>query len=112
MVDIQKISEELNVRQEVLARLITSFSKTLQEKLKQLDEALSVNDVMRMRAILHEVRGTSGNLRLKGVEACAKSLHEAVKAGAQSAKLASYLSDLKSETQTLAEDVNSLQGGT
>lgn len=93
--DFKKVSEELCVRPEVLKRLVISFSKTIAEKVKILETARADNDILKMRATLHEIRGTAGNLRLEGILASAKVLHEAIKSGVDDAKIANYFDELK-----------------
>ena len=78
--DLNVVSQELHVRPEILSRLLKSFSVTLAQKIAQLDEALPKNDIVLVRAIMHEVKGTSGNLRLKDVYQTADVMHVAVKA--------------------------------
>ena len=102
-IDIDAISRELHVRPEVLKRIIAGFSKTLTEKIVQLEDALAKSDTVKMRALLHEIRGTSGNLRLAKVYSSALDLHEAVKANAEKEKLQQYFSVLKSRSAALGE---------
>ncbi len=102
-IDIDAISQELHVRPEVLKRIIASFSKTLTEKVINLEHALMKSDVVGMRALLHEIRGTSGNLRLTKVYSAALDLHEAVKANAEREKLSQYLSVLREHSAALDE---------
>ncbi len=79
--DVATVSLELHVRPEILNKLLKSFSNTLAQKIAQLEEATLKNDVLQIRAIMHEVKGTSGNLRLKQVYETADKMHVAVKAG-------------------------------
>ncbi len=102
-IDIDAISRELHVRPEVLKRIIAGFSKTLSEKIVQLEGALAKSDTVKMRALLHEIRGTSGNLRLAKIYSSAMDLHEAVKANAENEKLQQFFSVLKSRSAVLDE---------
>lgn len=104
-VDINAISQQLGVRPEVLKRIITSFAQTLSQKTSDLQDALAKDDALRARAILHEVRGTSGNLRLSNVYDSARILHEAVKVGDQKANLLKYFEALKAASVELSEFV-------
>src|SRR3989338_3420808 len=94
-IDIDVISQELHVRPEVLKRIIASFFKTLTEKVINLEQALLKSNTAGMRALLHEIRGTSGNLRLAKIYSAAMDLHEAVKANAEREKLSRFLSVLR-----------------
>ena len=105
MIDVEAVSQQLHVRAEVLKKIMVSFSQTLAGKLVELGEAHEKSDILRMRAILHEIRGTSGNLRLQDVYASAVTLHEAVKAGEAKEKTDAYLEDLKKKAALLVEDL-------
>ena len=94
--DIEKVSQELHIRPEVLRRIATSFATTLSAKIQDLQEAMAKDDVLKMRAILHEVRGTSGNLRLEDIFSSARTLHEAVKASEDKTNILEYFEALKS----------------
>ena len=107
--DIEKVSEELHVRTEVLARLVVSFSKTLSDRLVSLEDALNKDDVIKMRAILHEIRGTSGNLRLEGVASTGRVMHEAVKSESDKDKIPEYFKSLKAEADALGNYANTLE---
>ena len=105
-INLDVISGELHVRPEILKKIITSFAGTLAVKLAELATACSKDDVARARAILHEVRGTSGNLRLEKVYVTARALHEAVKAGQEKVKILEYLESLKARSAELTDVVS------
>ena len=109
-IDYAAISQLLKVRPEILKKLIVSFSKSLEEKSKDLEAALAKNDAMQMRMILHEIKGTAGNLRLETISEAENVMHEAVKAGEDKAKLEEYLKTLKLRISELKEYL-SKQGG-
>ena len=94
-IDYAGISQQLKIRPEILKKLILSFSKTLLEKIKVLEEALAKNDAMQMRMILHEIKGTAGNLRLETISEAENVMHEAVKSGEGKEKLEGYFKTLK-----------------
>lgn len=102
-IDFQSISEQLKVRPEILKRLIKSFALSLNDKMKGLDEALGKNDAAQMRAILHEIKGTAGNLRLNTITGAENVMHEAVKVGEDPQKLGEYLRTLKQRVQELQD---------
>jgi HPt (histidine-containing phosphotransfer) domain-containing protein len=79
--DIEKISQELRIRPQVYVRIAASFAQTLKNKLDELAKAFTDNDTEHMRAILHEIRGTSGNLRIAAVAESEAAMREAVKGG-------------------------------
>ncbi|MFA6378521.1 MAG: Hpt domain-containing protein [Candidatus Omnitrophota bacterium] len=85
--DTLAVSQELHVRPEILTKLLKSFSNTLSQKIAQLDDFMLKNDVIQIRAIMHEVKGTSGNLRLKQVYEAADAMHVSVKAGDPAEKI-------------------------
>lgn len=96
--DMAAVSQELHVRPEILVRLLKSFSVTLAQKIAQLDELIPKNDVLQIRAIMHEVKGTSGNLRLKKVYESADVMHVAVKAGDPQEKVLPLFTTFKNES--------------
>jgi len=101
--DIEKISQELRVRPEIFKRLVISFSKSIVEKIQMLEQALTQDDSVKARAILHELKGTSGNLRLQPVFEAVETLHVAVKAGDSKEKQQEYFASLKARCQEFIE---------
>jgi len=99
----ESISQQLKVRPEILKKLIKSFSVSLGEKMVNLEQALEKNDALLMRSILHEIKGTAGNLRLETISAAENVMHEAVKAGEAQPKLKEYFDTLKSRVQELQQ---------
>jgi len=97
--DIEKVSQELRVRPEIFKRLVISFSKTIVEKMQTLEQSLNQDDAVKARAILHELKGTSGNLRVQPVYEAVDILHVAVKVPEPKEKLQQYLAALKSRCQ-------------
>lgn len=93
--DTVAVSQELHVRPEILTKLLKSFSNTLAQKIAQLDEFMQKNDIVQIRAIMHEVKGTSGNLRLKQVYETADAMHVAVKAGDTPEKVTALFATFK-----------------
>ena len=102
-IDYVRISQELKIRPEILQRLILSFSKTLMDRMKTLEEALMVSDAQKMRAILHEIKGTAGNLRLASISEAEAPMHEAVKANASREETHEYFKVLKSRCEELRD---------
>ncbi|HOD12563.1 MAG TPA: Hpt domain-containing protein [Candidatus Omnitrophota bacterium] len=96
--DLNAVSQELHVRPEILSRLLKSFSGTLAQKIAQLDEALPKNDIVLVRAIMHEVKGTSGNLRLNDVYRSADAMHVAVKASDPMEKVGPLFDTFRAES--------------
>lgn len=101
--DVAKVSQEMKVRPEILNRLVLSFSRTLTEKVRLLEAAMFKDDIITMRAILHEVRGTAGNLRLEGIANAGRVMHEAVKSETSKDKVPEYFRTLKAWTQAFNE---------
>ncbi|MDP8263988.1 MAG: Hpt domain-containing protein [Candidatus Aceula lacicola] len=97
--DINKVCEELHVRAEILEKLLKSFTGTLEQKIAQLDVLVPQNDVDKVRAIMHEVKGTAGNLRLGKVYKTADAMHVAVKAGEPQEKVVELFSAFKKESE-------------
>ena len=104
-IDVNKVSSELRIRPEVYMRIVSSFTSSLPGKLSRLNGALSVNDRDQMRMILHEIKGTAGNLRLTTISQPQETMHVAVKAGEDQKQLSKYFQDLYSASQKLVEYV-------
>lgn len=96
--DLNAVSQELHVRPEILSKLLKSFSTTLTQKIAQLDDAFPKNDIVLIRAIMHEVKGTAGNLRLKDVYATADAMHLAVKASEPAEKVKPLFDAFRAES--------------
>ena len=97
------ISQQLKIRPEILKKLIKSFSLALLDKMKILETALASNDATQMRAVLHEIKGTAGNLRLSTICTAENVMHEAVKGGEKKEKLAEYLKVLQERVAELQQ---------
>ncbi len=108
--DIDKVSQELRVRPEILKRLIISFSKSLTEKILNLKQALDLNDVTKARALLHELKGTSGNLRVTDVYQAVDVLHVAVKTSESPEKIHDYFIALQRCCQEFQDYIGRLGG--
>ncbi len=102
-IDVEQVSRELKIRPEIYVRIVTSFAGTLQSKLKALGEALSTNNIEQMRIILHEIRGTAGNLRLRNISMAEGVLHVALKEGGRTDMLRRYYENLKKESDNLLQ---------
>jgi HPt (histidine-containing phosphotransfer) domain-containing protein len=97
--DIERISQELRIRPQVYVRIAASFARTLKNKLDELARAFAENDTERMRVILHEIRGTSGNLRITGVAESEAAMREAVKNGRNQEDIQRLFSQLRAAGQ-------------
>ncbi len=104
-IDFAAISQQLKIRPEILKKLIKSFSSTLLEKMTVLESTLAKNDTMQMRMILHEIKGTAGNLRLATISEAESVMHEAVKAGEGKDNLEGYFKTLKARVEELQKYV-------
>ena len=107
-IDVQETSEKLKIRPQIYVKLVISFTNSLDSKLKILNDALAANDRDQMRMILHEIKGTAGNLRLHNILGPEAILHTAVKAGESQAVLYKHLDILKAEIIKLQKCVHVL----
>lgn len=107
-IDVHQISQELRIRPEVYLRILLSFAASLQTKVNMLDEALAAQDHEAMRKILHEIKGTAGNLRLKNISSAEEVLHYAVKLQEDQEKLKQCAETLRSESQKLYQYVQQI----
>ena len=103
--DLDAVAQELHIRPEILKRLLESFSVTLAGKVVQLDDLVPANDIEKIRAIMHEVKGTSGNLRLAKVYQTADKMHVAVKAGEAQEIILEYFNAFKVEANAFFQSI-------
>ncbi len=102
-IDYDNISQQLKVRPEILKKLIKSFAFALTEKMNILETGLSNNDAAQMRSVLHEIKGTAGNLRLSTICVAENVMHEALKAQESKEKLTEYFAVLKERVAELQQ---------
>ena len=99
--DVENICAQLKIRPEIYVKLATSFVLSLDGKFKKFSDALAENDRETMRMILHEIKGTAGNLRLYNLTGPESVLHVAVKAGENQAVLGQHFKILQAEAEKL-----------
>jgi HPt (histidine-containing phosphotransfer) domain-containing protein len=107
--DINAISQELRIRPEIYLKIATSFAQNLTAKMTALNTAVIANDTQQMRVILHEIKGTAGNLRLKDVMAVETVMHDAVLKGETQDKISKLFEGLNAEVLRLQEHIKTLQ---
>ena len=107
-IDVQKVSEELRIRPEVYLRILMSFASSLQNKISMLYQAMTAQDYETMRKILHEIKGTAGNLRLRNISSAEEVLHYALKAQDDQEKLEKFAESLKLESEKLYQYVQQI----
>ena len=105
VLDVEAISKELRIRPEIYLKIVASFTATLGDKMKKLGDAVETNNIEQMRVILHEIKGTAGNLRLRSICAPEDVMHVAVKEGATQEKLRQYFLVLKAESEKVQKHV-------
>lgn len=108
--DINTVSQDLRIRSEILQKLIISFSKTLSDKIDQLNTLVPQNHTEQIRAIMHEIKGTSGNLRLTNIYRATDKMHVAVKSGEEESVIVGYFQEFKNEVAQFLQYVNKLSG--
>jgi HPt (histidine-containing phosphotransfer) domain-containing protein len=107
--DIAAISQELRIRPEIYLKIVTSFAQNLTGKMALLNTAVIANDIQQMRVILHEIKGTAGNLRLKDVMVVEAAMHDAVLKGEPQEKISKLFEALNAEVLRLQEHIKTLQ---
>ena len=107
-INVDQVSQELKIRPEIYLKIVNSFSETLLQKMRDLSAALQTKNLEEMRRILHEIKGTSGNLRLHNIYGPQETLHLAVKANEDADELNNHLEELKTETDKLREYLKEL----
>lgn len=108
-IDVGQVSRELRIRPEIYIKILTSFSQTLFDKTKILDEAIAREDKETIRRTLHEIKGTASNLRLKTITAIEEELHQEVKGAADVDKMKQGLQAMIIETEKLKTTVPTLK---
>ena len=106
--DVAAISQELRIRPEIYLKIVTSFAQNLAGKMAALNTAVAANDTAQMRIILHEIKGTAGNLRLKNLMAAEIVMHEAVLKGEPKDTLSKLFEGLNAEVLRLQEFIKAL----
>ncbi len=101
--DAEQVSQQLKIRPEIYLKIVNSFAKTLDDKMQMLGQALTANDAETMRSILHELKGTAGNLRLSSIIDKQSDLHLSVKEGHSPDKLKPLYEALKKECLKLQQ---------
>ncbi|GEM_PF-2486968 len=72
--DLEKISEELNLSEEIVVDFIKEFINHSLERVEEINSAVEKGDIQKLKNIIHTLRGVSANLRLKpAVEILKKS---------------------------------------
>ena len=107
-IDVKQISEELRIRPEIYMKIVTNFAMSLSGKMKIISEAITGDNRDQLRMILHEIRGTAGNLRLRNVSSAETVMHDAVKAGANAVILMQLFQKLEEEVLRLQQCVEKL----
>ena len=100
-IDIIKVSQELRIRPEIYYKILSSFSASLDGKVKDLDEAINTNNTDQARMILHEIKGTASNLRAQDLLSAETALHDAVKNGDNDTIIANFLVQMQKEVHKL-----------
>ena len=106
--DIQGISQELRIRPEIYLKIVTSFAQNLTAKMATLNTAVIANDAQQMRIVLHEIKGTAGNLRLKDLMAVETLIHEAVLKNESQEIISKLFEGLNAEVLRLQEFIKTL----
>lgn len=109
-IDTQGVSQELKIRPEIYLKIVRSFSGTLTQKMADLREALEKLDRETIRKILHEIKGTSSNLRLHNVMRAEALMHDEIKGEGNPQRLAQCLSSLSLECDRLQEALARMNG--
>ena len=109
--DIAGVSQELRIRPEIYLKIVVSFAQNLTAKMAVLNTAVIANDAQQMRVILHEIKGTAGNLRLKDLMAAETLIHEAVLKGEPQEKISKLFEGLNAEVLRLQEFIRTLPPG-
>lgn len=106
--DVAGVSQELRIRPEIYVKIVVSFAQNLTAKMAVLNTAVIANDVQQMRVILHEIKGTAGNLRLKDIMTTEAAMHDAVLKGEAQEKISKLFEGLNAEVLRLQEFIKTM----
>lgn len=76
---IENINKNLGVNDAISIKLLTSFSKSLSESVKQLQEAFEADDRQNIADIAHKLKGSSSTLGLNEIAELMQKIEEEVK---------------------------------
>ena len=106
--DVSAISQELRIRPEIYVKIVVSFAQNLTAKMAALNTAVIGNDAQQMRIILHEIKGTAGNLRLKELMVTETAMHDALLNSEPQEKISKLFEGLNAEVLRLQEFIKTL----
>ena len=108
LIDVATVSQELRIRPEIYLKIVLNFAQNLIAKMAALNIAVIANDTQQMRIILHEIKGTAGNLRLKGLISAEALIHEAALKGEAQEKISKLFEGLNAEVLRLQEFIKTM----
>ncbi len=99
--DKKKITAELGIDEEAYAELFRDFIAQTEKKIKKLGQTIAADNFGEMAKIAHEIKGSSGNLRITEMQGIAKSIEMAAKAGRNKQAITKNLQALKEAMEEL-----------
>ena len=108
LLNVDETCAQMKIRPHIYMKLVTSFVDSLEGKLKNFQSFLENDDREQMRMILHEIKGTAGNLRLYTLTGPEAVLHTALKAGAKTDVLKSHFAVLSEAVIQLREVIKKM----
>ena len=99
----QTLSEALG--QEALADLVALYQTSSEETLAQLQSALALEDMDRLKSLAHKLKGSSANLGLVAVQQACINIEQATSQGAVSPQL---IKELEKQVLATLEELESL----
>ena len=99
-IDTDKLLDRCMGNSELLAKLMTAFSKTLPVERNLLQAAIQSNDLTVVARIAHKLKGTASNM-------CAQSLSEIANDMEQSARL-NQLDSINGQWEKIASQIDSV----
>ena len=102
---VNRLVDELHFESSTAKQMICEYASKLQEEHSALSNYLESNQEDKAITLLHRIKGTSGNLRMKELCSMVFKFEEGLK-GPGKIDYAGYLKELKSHIDKLSEDVN------
>ncbi len=81
VLDIEEVMERVQDDRELFMELLEIFQEDYAEKRKQLDGLIAQNDLAQIRDVAHSIKGASGNISAKSIEASCEIIERAAEEG-------------------------------
>ncbi len=81
VLDMEEVMERVQDDRELFMELLEIFQEDYAEKRKQLDGLITQNHLKQIRDVAHSIKGASGNISAKSIEASCETIERAAEEG-------------------------------